>query len=231
MLMPLVLGCGDPDLATSAAGSGGATVNATGSGTSTGPGGGSGASGQGAGEAGAGGQGAGGAGSSGQGGGGAGPASDPVRTVYSGTLDSSGNATVSVPSISINTMPLVVGYVFSNAYAEPGYLPLGNIIPGDGSFRFAAGATNAGASYSLVVVAGTALNTYAGTLDGTGDATVAVPEVILGAMPLMIGYVFTSNYAEPGYVPLGNIIPGDGSFRFAAGATNAGAPFRLVVQK
>lgn len=149
------------------------------------------------------------------------------RHVYSGTLDAAGNATLSVPEIALGSMPLVLGYVFSSVYAEPGYVLLGNIIPSDGTFRFAAGAGNANAEYRLVVLDAERVET--GTLDANGNATLSVPEISVSDMPLVVGYVLSSAYAEPGYVALGNIIPGDGSFRFAAGSGNANAPFILVI--
>lgn len=151
----------------------------------------------------------------------------PSRSTYSGTLDASGNATISIPEIVLADMPLVVGYVYSSAYAEPGYVPLGNIIPGTGTFRFAAGQSNGGAQYVVVVLE--AERVVAGTLDANGDTTVSVPEIVLANMPLVVGYVHTNAYAEPGYVSLGNIVPGAGAFRFAAGVGNANADFRLVV--
>jgi len=147
----------------------------------------------------------------------------PVRRVYSGTLDSEGDATVAAPEIAIDAMPLVIGYVFSDAYAEPGYVPIGNIIPDDGMFRFAAGSSNAGAAYRLVVVDPERMET--GVLDAEGNATLAVPEVSIAEMPLVMGYVYSTEYAEPGYLPLGNLIPGDGTFRFAAGAAHANAQY------
>jgi hypothetical protein len=152
---------------------------------------------------------------------------EPVRHVYNGTLDSQGNATVTVPEISLTEMPLVQGYVFTDAYAEPGYVMLGNIIPADGTFRFAAGAGNANTDYRLVIV--NAQRSETGMLDDGGNATVTVPELSLTNMPLVMGYVFSTAYAEPGYVALGNIVPGDGVFRFAAGSAHANAPYILVI--
>lgn len=149
------------------------------------------------------------------------------RRVYTGSLDSAGNATISVPEISLAAMPLSLGYVLSTAYAEPGYVVLGNIIPGEGTFRFAAGASNANANYRLVVL--DAARVEVGVLDADGNAALTVPEVSLANMPLILGYVFSTAYAEPGYVALGNIIPGNGTFRFAAGSSNANAPFILVI--
>jgi hypothetical protein len=153
---------------------------------------------------------------------------DGSMRFLSGTLDSNGNATVSVPEIDFDNMPLVAGYVFSSSYAEPGYVQLGNIIPSEGTFRFAAGAANGNANYLLVAAeaSGLPLN---GTLDGNGDAIVTVPDIDFNDMPLVAGYVFSASYAEPGYVQLGNIIPSQGTFRFAAGATNADAQYLLAV--
>ncbi len=152
------------------------------------------------------------------------------RQVYAGVLDNEGNASVTVPDILLSDMPLLAGYVYSEAYAEPGYVLLGNIILGDGEFRFAAGAGNANAEYILVV--GThPRDSSAGSLDSSGDATVSVPTITLADMPITMGHVYSEAYAEPGYVMLGNIIPGDGEFRFAAGIGNANASYSLVTSK
>jgi len=147
-----------------------------------------------------------------------------------GTLDPNGDANVAVPEINVDDMPFVLGYVYSGAYAEPGYVPLGNIIPESGRFRFAAGATNAGAPYVLVVIGGLR-SVYEGRLDTEGNAAVVVPEIIVDDMPLALGYVFSSSYAEPGYVALGGIIPGNNAYRFAAGAGNANCSFVIVVPR
>ncbi len=75
-----------------------------------------------------------------------------TRKVYTGDLDGAGNATISVSEIAISDMPLIAGYVYSTAYAVPGYVLIGNIITGDGSMSIAAGAGNANAAYIVVVV-------------------------------------------------------------------------------
>jgi hypothetical protein len=145
-----------------------------------------------------------------------------------GALDANGDATVSVPEIQPASLPITLGYVYSTSYAESGWIPLGNIIPRAGEFRFAAGTSNAGANYILVTLAAPASVRYTGTLDNAGDATLGVPEIHEQALPLMLGYVFTKSYAEPGWAPLGNIIPGTGVFRFAAGPANSESAFILV---
>jgi hypothetical protein len=54
------------------------------------------------------------------------------------------------------------------------------------------------------------------------------PDSGSGPGPAVIGHVFTTAYAEPGYVAIGNIIPASPTFRFAAGAGNANAPFIIT---
>jgi len=69
------------------------------------------------------------------------------RRTYVGKLDANGKAKVSAPEITFADMPLVIGYVYSTAYATPGYVPLGNVIPQDGMFVFNDGVPNANANY------------------------------------------------------------------------------------
>lgn len=153
----------------------------------------------------------------------------PATTaVYKGVLDANGNATLVVPEITLQSMPLAVGYVFSSSYAEPGWVMLGNIVLGDGAFRFAAGAAHGGAAYQLVVGTGRTHRVRTGVLDANGDATVSAPEIRPESLPITLGYVYSTSYAEAGWVPLGNITPRAGEFRFAAGASNAGANYILV---
>lgn len=150
--------------------------------------------------------------------------------VMSGMLDATGMANVSVPDIKVSALPLVLGYVYTTAYARPGYVPLGNIIPNNGSFVFSAGAANAGAKFILVVLASSANSIIPGTLDTNGAANVVVPEITLGDMPFVLGYVYTTGYAMPGFVTLGSIIPNDGLLVFSAGAANANAAFQVVLR-
>ena len=83
-----------------------------------------------------------------------------TRKMYTGYLDANGDATVSVPEIILNDMPVVVGYVYSIAYAEPGYVALGNIITSTGTFKYSTGASNANHPYILVTDNGEVTPTY-----------------------------------------------------------------------
>ena len=83
-------------------------------------------------------------------------------------------------------------YVYSTAYAEPGYVRLGNIITSTGTFKYSAGASNANHPYILVTDKGevpTTRKMYTGYLDANGNATVSVPEIILNDMPVVVGYL------------------------------------------
>ncbi len=154
---------------------------------------------------------------------------NPSRKTYHGTLDGNGEASVLVSEINQIDMPTIQGYVYSENYSTAGYVTIGNIVPGNGEFRFFAGISNANSDYILVVDDSEMRSIYTGNLDGNGDANIHVPEIRLDNMPIVQGFVWTENYSVPGYVTLGSIIPSDNNFRFSAGGVNSNVAYILVI--
>ncbi|MFH0948491.1 MAG: SdrD B-like domain-containing protein [Elusimicrobiota bacterium] len=139
-----------------------------------------------------------------------------TRKMYTGYLDAGGNATVSVSEIILNDMPVVVGYVYSTAYAEPGYVMLGNIIPSTGTFRYAAGVGNANQPYILVADKGEVTGYIKGYVKDSGGTGISGVTVTLSGTTSCSYTTTSSGYYEFLSLAFGNytVTPSKSGYSF-----------------
>jgi len=145
---------------------------------------------------------------------------DARRTV-TGTLDASGNTTLSVPEINLDDMPLIAGYLYDELVGPAGYYSRGNLVTADGAFSIFGGQSAANAPF--IVVIADADDSVSGALDAEGSATLAIPDLDPDELRATTSWVYYEEHG--GYGTGEHLVTTAGDLMLVRGSQRTGKPY------
>ncbi len=112
-----------------------------------------------------------------------------ANKIYTGIVDSAGNALISVPEMTLINMPLILAYIYTPVHPNgPNWYIMSSHKLSEGSVEIKLGSSYSNSQYIIAI--GESYNTYDETLDINGSTSILMPEIIESDMPLISLYTY-----------------------------------------